>query len=300
MRLPERAREGVFGLLAYGLYLVSSYQRRIAHRNLDFVFGEQISPAEKSKLARHSFNTLISNFRHLMEVKRMTEDRLLKKVSVENFAAVEKANLEERPIVYVTPHCGAWELGGVAIGVIDKPVTIIYTELSNPPFQSWMLGARSAFGNTMLAKTKALRPMVKLVKAKRSIAMVIDSSIDENQGVEVNFLGKKSWQTPTPAYLARKFNAAIIPFAVHANADNGYTLRFYDEIKVDLTDDIDRDIQKATEAQADWMTGLIMENPESWFWVHRKWKHEYPQLYKQVSGNVPALLAMSKTSASRR
>ena len=54
----------------------------------------------------------------------------------------------------------------------------------------------------------------------------------------------------------------------------------FDEIAVEKTDNEQEDIQKATQLQADWLTKIITDNPKFWFWVHRRFKSEYPQIYK--------------------
>ena len=87
----------------------------------------------------------------------------------------------------------------------------------------------------------------------------------------VDFMGKSIRQTSTPAFLARKFNAAIIPVTMRTDDEENYTLMVFDEIKVQKTDDTEQDIQNATQLQADWLTSLITKEPKFWFWLHRRW-----------------------------
>jgi KDO2-lipid IV(A) lauroyltransferase len=60
-----------------------------------------------------------------------------------------------------------------------------------------------------------------------------------------------------------------------------YTLTIYDEIPVENTDDQKADIQKASQLQADWLTQLITEEPKFWFWLHKRWKNDHPEIYKK-------------------
>jgi KDO2-lipid IV(A) lauroyltransferase len=93
-------------------------------------------------------------------------------------------------------------------------------------------------------------------------------------------MGKPIRQTSTPAYLARKFNAAIIPVTIRTDDEENYTLKLFDEIKVEKTDDEAADILKATQLQADWLTSIITKEPKFWFWLHRRWKSDKPEIYK--------------------
>jgi len=52
-------------------------------------------------------------------------------------------------------------------------------------------------------------------------------------------------------------------------------------VKLQLTDDVDADIQNATQLQADWLTSLITAEPKFWFWLHRRWKNDHPEIYKK-------------------
>jgi KDO2-lipid IV(A) lauroyltransferase len=146
--------------------------------------------------------------------------------------------------------------------------------------QDWLLEGRSKFGNINLEKSKVIKPLIRHIKEKRASGILIDTNLNKREGVEVNFMGKKISQTPTPAYLARKFNAAIIPVTIRTDDEINYTLKIYDEIKVEKTDDESADILKATQAQADWLGSLIENEPKFWFWVHRRFKTDYPSIYK--------------------
>jgi KDO2-lipid IV(A) lauroyltransferase len=62
--------------------------------------------------------------------------------------------------------------------------------------------------------------------------------------------------------------------------EENYTLTIYDEIKIPYSDDVKRDIAEATQLQADWLSELITKEPKFWFWLHRRFKGEYPEIYK--------------------
>ena len=40
------------------------------------------------------------------------------------------------------------------------------------------------------------------------------------------------------------------------------------------------DILKATQAQSDAIEAQIKEEPKFWFWCHKRWKTEDPEIYK--------------------
>jgi KDO2-lipid IV(A) lauroyltransferase len=281
MILPRFARKAFFSGLGTIAYNISSRYRNVSLNNLDFIFGDTKSKKEKDEITKYCFKNLVFNVMHLMELRKMSKEDLLKKITVTNLDAVKKVREENRAIIYIAPHYSAWEIGGAGIALVDRPLHDIFKKLKNETYQDWMLSSRGVFGNKFLEKTNVLKPLIRLVKAKENISIVIDSSINEREGVEVNFLGKTTRQTATPAYLARKYNAAIIPVTIRTDDDENYTLMFFDEIKITKTDNEKEDILNATQAQADWLSKLISNEPKFWFWIHRRWKREYPHIYKK-------------------
>ncbi|PNV82935.1 MAG: lipid A biosynthesis acyltransferase [Sulfurimonas sp.] len=281
MLLPKEIRKSFFVLLANIAYYLSSRYRNIGFINLDFVFGGKLTQEEKKKIVKYSFKNLLLNFLHLMELRHISKEELSKKITIQNIEAVQKAHKEGRGVIYVTSHYCAWELGGASIGIFAEPIAAVYKKMKNKKYEEWTLESRERFGNSSLEKSNVIRPLIKLVKNKEASGILIDTAINKREGLEVEFMGKLVHQTSTPAYLARKFDAAIIPVTMKTDDEENYTLVFFDEIPMEKTDNEHSDILKATQLQADWLTKLITDEPKFWFWIHRRFKSSYPQIYKK-------------------
>ncbi|MBE0513569.1 lipid A biosynthesis lauroyl acyltransferase [Sulfurimonas sp.] len=281
MLLPKKIRKSFFVLLANIAYFLSSRYRNIGFINLDFVFGDKLTQEEKKKIVKYSFKNLLLNFLHLMEIRHMRKEDLDKIVTIKNIEAVRKAHSEGRGVIYVTSHYCAWELGGASIGAFAEPIAAVYKKMKNKDYQRWTLESRERFSNSSLEKSNVVRPLIKLVKNRGASGILIDTAINRRDGLEVEFMGKLVHQTSTPAYLARKYNAAIIPVVMTTDDEENYTLRFFDEIEVQKSEDEQADILRATQLQADWLTRLITNEPKFWFWIHRRFKSNYPEIYKK-------------------
>lgn len=280
MILPANIRKLFFILLAKIAYLSSKKYRKIAYQNLTYAFDGSKSDKEIKEITKYAFKNLMFNFLYLMELRHMSKEELSKKVKVQNIKAVEEAHAEGRAIIYVTSHYSSWELGGASIGAFIEPIAAVYKKLKNSKYEQWMLEARSSFGNTNLEMKKVLKPLIKLIKKGEASGLLIDTNMKKREGVIVSFMGKPIRQTSTPAYLARKFNAAIIPVTIRTDDEKNYTLILFDEIKVQKTEDIEADILKATQLQADWLTDIITAEPKFWFWLHKRFKSDKPEIYK--------------------
>ncbi len=284
MILPRWLRKGFFTTAASLGYFVSKKYREVGFINLDFVFGDKLSFEQKKQIVKYSFRNLLLNFLQLLELRHMSKDDICNIVHINNKEILDNIKAQNRAIVFVTIHYGNWELGGVSTGVLsDDGITAVYKEMDNKNFEQWTIDARASFGNSSVEKKGALKALVKLAKEKKSCAILIDTALNAKDGVMVEFLGKNVYQSPVPAYLARKFDAAIIPGVMFSEDEKHYELMIYDEIKVDKSDDEKADIQKATQAQANWMSSIILEQPKYWFWIHRRFKSEYKEIYKRIN-----------------
>ena len=279
MSLPRSVRKAFFSALAVIAYHLAKRHRNIVKQNLNFCFDNKMSDEEIKSITKYSFKNLIFNFLHVMELRNMPLEDLQKRVTVQNIEAVEKVHEEGRAVIYVTTHYSSWELGGASLGALVEPVAAVYKKMKNRVYEEWLLEGRARFGNTNLEKSAVVKPLIKLIKAGKASGLLIDTNINPKEGVMIDFMGKPLRQTYTPAYLARKFNAAIIPVTIRTDDEDNYTLMLFDEIPVEKTDDEKADILKATQLQADWLSDLIRREPKFWFWLHRRFKNDHPEIY---------------------
>lgn len=280
MLLPKGARKNFFTFLASLAYYLSSRYRNIGFVNLDFIYGDTLSQEQKKKIVKYSFRNLMLNFLHLMELRHISKEELTKKITIKNREVLDKIHAQNRAIIYVTPHYCAWELGGTGIGAFVEPIAAVFRKMKNREYEKWVLESRERFGNSSLEKRNVMKPLISLVKKKMASGILIDTAMNQREGIEVDFLGKKVYQTPAPAYLARKYDAAIIPVVALSKDEENYELVFFNEIVVEKTENEQEDIQKATQLQANWLSTLIYNEPKYWFWIHRRFKGEYPHIYK--------------------
>lgn len=280
MILPASWRKGFFSLLANIGYYTSKKYRDVSHQNLDFIFAERMSEDEKTEITKYAFKNLAFNFLHAMELRHMSKEDLAKKITIQNLEAVQKVHAEGRAVIYVTTHYSSWELGGASIGAFIEPLIAVYKRMKNQNYEKWLLEARDSFGNISMEKTNVVKPLIRNIKKGVACGLLIDTNINKKEGLIINFMGKTLRQTSTPAFLARKFDAAIIPVTIRTDDEDNYTLVLFDEIKVDKTDNEAEDILKATQLQADWLGKLIEDEPKFWFWLHRRFKNDHPEIYQ--------------------
>jgi KDO2-lipid IV(A) lauroyltransferase len=282
MFLPKKIRRAFFISLANIAYLLSKRYTKVVRQNLEFVYGNNLDEKFIDDITKYSYKSLLLNFLYTLEGRYYTIEDIAKKVKFENLEIIQKIQEQKRPIIFVTAHYGAWELGAEMLSALVEPIMIVYKKMNNQYFENYLLSSRAKWKIDYAEKHGAAKELVKRLRAKKAIAILIDTNVSKQDALEVEFLNHPTQQIKSTAYLARKFDAALIPILIHADENNeNYTIKVYDELIPPRTEDIENDILIATQMQASWLSQEILKNPKPWFWLHRRWKNNYPAIYKK-------------------
>ena len=277
--LPRPWRKAFFLGLAKLAYAVDRKHRLVVRQNLLFAYDKAIDETRIDRITRYCYRNLMLNFFQVLENRRLTPEEQSKYVTFENREYVDDARKAGRPVIIVSAHFGNWELGATAIAANVVPLTSIHKALSNPWFNRYLLESRSRYRMDMVEKSGAVKYLTRTLRNGGSVSLMIDQNINPKESVIVDFFGHQVTQTSAPAFLARKFNAVIAPVFIHTTDEKHYTLRFETPLEVRQTDDAAADVLSATQALSDVVEALIRQEPEFWFWCHRRWKTFYPEIY---------------------
>ena len=280
MLLPKKLRRGFFTALGFIAYKTSKRYNKVVRDNLKLIYGDDVSEEFIEEIAKASFKQLALNLLHTMEIRHYSMQELSKNVSFANDEVVKKAKEQNRPIIFITAHYGSWEFAGAMLGALREPFLTVYTKMKNKHFEEYVLSSRSKSNMEYVERSGATRALVKRLRAGGTIAVLIDTNVNKKEAVTVDFLGKPTGQVKSTAYLARKFDAAIIPTLIHTQDDENFVIKFYDEIIPPKTDDIEHDVKVSTQMQIDWLSKEILKSPKPWFWLHRRFKNDYPEIYQ--------------------
>ena len=95
--------------------------------------------------------------------------------------------------------------------------------------------------------------------------------------MQCRFFGRRTTTLPIVAAMAKKYNYPIVPmFVVRQNNSPVHHIVFLPELLYDADDTVEEICQR----QNDIIETIIRKHPDHWLWMHRKWKTEYPEIYK--------------------
>jgi len=187
-----------------------------------------------------------------------------------------------RGMILVSGHFGSWELNGAAIGLMGIPVTVVGRRQSNEYVDRYVTEVRRGFGMKMISHGVSIRHLVKALKVGEAVGLISDQDAGK-KGVFVTFFGRKASAPSGAAQLALKYHAPIV-VSMTKRISPGRYKSIIREVAVYPDDSIESVTQRYTTVMED----IIRENPEQYFWMHRRWKTRPPGGADCNEGTIPA------------
>ena len=272
--LPRRTRLFIGRLAGELVFRLDKRHRDITFRNLDRAFGESKTDAEKWAIARGTFRHFGSMIFDLLGMGVPSERRVDKIVEFEGVENYEEARAPGRGVLLVAAHFGNWEIHAVAHGYRLGPLAVVARLQDNTHYNRLLERIRTAPGNTVLYKQRALARMMRLLKDGETVAVLIDQNVAREDGLFVEFFGRKAATTPVASWLAIKTGAALIPVFTLPLSDGRYRLIYEKAIDTRRYAGLPREdaAREITQECARVLEAYVRRNPEFWLWMHRRWK----------------------------
>ena len=277
--LPHRARLAL-GRTAGGMvFALDAKHRAVTLANLDFAFGSTKTADEKYAIARGAFRHFGAMFFELISFGKPRREKLQKIVEFEGIENFERAKRAGKGVLLVGSHFGNWELHGIAHGYRHGPIAVVARVQDNPHFNEWLEEIRTAGGNTVLYKERALQRVMRMMKDGESVAVITDQNVSNEDAVFIDFFGRKAATTPVASWIALKTGAALVPAYTLPLADGRYRMIYEKPIHPNAYNNMDRRraIELLTQQCAEVQEGYVRRNPEFWLWQHRRWKTRPPE-----------------------
>jgi KDO2-lipid IV(A) lauroyltransferase len=262
-------------------YRLDRRHREIVRRNLAFAYGEELPEAERERLARKVFVSYV-RFAWEMVVLLLAPLSYVKKRVVilgeENYVEVLKRG---RGLVAVAAHTGNWEYTVMGYGLQYRRVAVVARELDHPLGRRLARYLRERGGNWMVDKQRGLKDILAHLNKNRVVGIVIDQNTADQEGVLVDFFGQPARTTPVAALLARR-GVPVLPSLSRRLPDGRHLVVLFPELPFEKTGDVEADIRRHLTLQSQIIEAWVRQEPSQWLWLHRRWKNQFPELYRDL------------------
>lgn len=269
----------VLALLGRGLglllYVAVKERRQVTLTNLGLCFP-QLSPAEKSALARRHFMAFGRSILELCLWWHASPDRIRRLVRLEGGETL--AAYKGKPVILLVPHFVGIDAGWIRIA-LEQGLVAIYTRQKNRVFEAAMNGGRLRFGNCELAsRQEGTKKALKAMKEGRFFHYSPDMDYGPKESIFVPFFGVPTATIPALGRLAKVTGATVIP--VLTRMEQG---RYVTRVGEPWTNFPTADAEADTRRMNAFIEAEVLKSPEQYYWLHKRFKTRpegQPSLYR--------------------
>jgi KDO2-lipid IV(A) lauroyltransferase len=245
-------------------------RRRVTLINLKLCFP-RMSEADRENIGRGVFRNLA---RSTLELGRVWYSPV--ETALENVRLLDKQHIDiwrgKKPVIVLAPHFVGLDMGGARFSQEYPDVFSMYSEQKNKVFDRALRRARQRFNNaTLITRHQGLRPVLKALKEKQLFYYLPDMDFGPKDAVFVDFFGVKTATVTAMSRLCAISGAKIVPLVTRQTA-TGYEARFYPAWEDFPTDDPLADARRLNA----FLEERIVEMPDQYFWVHKRFKTRPP------------------------
>ena len=281
--LPIGVMDSLLRGLASFAYRVDKKHYHIINANLKLAFGDELTQKDRDSIGKRVFYNLLQTIIGFMRRNGRSSEELLQNVTFKNEHILQEFIDKNKKILFVTGHYSNWELlPSVITAKFGIKLVGVGRKLDSNLMDKILKKNREQFGVEMLYRKGAIKGMIASLKKGKAVGLLLDQHLGAKQGgVKIKFFGHKAMHSPAGAILARSMNIEAIPAYISTDDYKNYTVTFYPPLPIIKTKDKESDILSMTQAQAKVMEDVIRAKPNEWFWVHKRWKGFYPEIYQR-------------------
>lgn len=253
-----------------------SSKQEIVLKGLSLAFPD-LGPDELKAIALKSWDNIGRTFAEFPIMDRITVFKKNSRVTVIGHETLQHFIKAKQGAVIVTGHFANWEVMAAVLTQSGLPVRITYRKINNPYLDKRVRAQREAYGTKFLVQKSThagARVLLNALGKSESVAILNDQKF--NEGIAIPFFGHDAMTATGATRLALKTGAPLIPISVTREKAE-FTVTIHDEIKLENSGDREDDIEKGVRQIVTFTEDWIKQNPDQWFWVHRRWPKD---LYK--------------------
>ena len=203
-RLPLGMAHGLGAMIGALAALTPNRMRQVTRRNLELCYPT-MSPSARRRLERESLRETGKTLLEAPIFWQQPRNKVLAMVvDTPGIDAVHQAHAEGRGIILLTPHIGAWELGGLYASSL-WPTTILYKPPKKPALDAPIREGRARFGAKVVpTDSGGMKALLHALKHAEAVGILPDQEPTEGQGIFTPFLGQSAFTMLLPMRLAAR------------------------------------------------------------------------------------------------
>lgn len=263
--------------LAIGLsrvaYRILSFDRRWALRNLELVYGDQLTAGQRTRLAMKAFENV---FLTRVETLRWSPEWMAANVTVEGWETIldvrREAARSNRGLIFISAHLGNYELLPPHVHGDGWKGAVVYRPQNNWRVERLIAGARGKYLQRFVPRGAAgLLTLRRNLRNGAWAGLIVDVNTLSHP-VFADFLGYRAASPRGAAALALATGCPVVLCVSTRQADGRHRLVFLPPFRLIETGDRERDIAANTQQYMTAIEPHVLANPEQYNWLHPRWR----------------------------
>jgi KDO2-lipid IV(A) lauroyltransferase len=256
------------GTLVYWLWLKLA---PVGRRNLALAFPD-LSPSERDRVLKGAFRNLGRLLGEFSQFPKYDSTNIGQVVEYDGLEHYQQALRQERGVLILTAHFGAWELSSYAHSLFGYPMRFLVRPLDNPLLEELIDRYRTRGGNISMNKINGAREVLRALRRGETVGILMDLNTQPHEGVFCDFFGLPACTSPIIATLALRTGAPVVPgFLIWDERRHKHRLRFDPPVQLIASGDQLQDVVANTARFNRIIEAYVRGYPDHWLWVHKRW-----------------------------
>lgn len=255
------------------LFHVLRYRRRVVRQNLMRSFPGK-TKKWYSEVEKRFYRNLSAVFHEMIFYSKYNLPDMMERIQYNNADLLQDYLNQNRNIMIVAGHCGNWELLGMTLPVATGTTTLAAAKKqSDSYFDTEINRLRTKLGLLILPSQNIYRSLLKAGRDQFVVFLIADQTPPRHElDFWVEFLNQDTPVFTGPETIARKMDMVVV-FAEMTRTKQG---RYFVDFKL-VTDQPGKEPKNSiTHKHVALLQQVILNNPDSWLWSHKRWKHKKP------------------------
>ena len=194
------------------------------------------------------------------------------KIFFANKNNIEILNKNNKPIVFFSGHFANFELMAKCLQELGFNIGAIYRPLNNIFLNPIMEFIRKKYICPIQIEkgSNGTKKLIKHISNNNPLALMVDQRLSSS--IRVPFFDQPATTTITPAQLAIKYDALLVPVFLKRLEKTNFEFFIEEPLITNQTNDYDKDIFNITQIMNIKIEEFIKRDPAHWLWSHDRWK----------------------------
>ena len=272
--MPIEWCAGLARAMAYLFNDVIRFRHKVIHENIRHVYPD-LTESQRNDMSREMWFHLVMMGCDIVHAPRRIHDTNWRKyVYIRDAKEMTSYLIDYRPLIAVTGHYGNFEVAGYVTGIFGMPSYTVARKLDNAFLDKFINDFRQRNGQFIFPKDGSANDVQRVLQGGAILSILGDQHAG-TKGCWIDFMGRPaSCHKAVALFTLSAAAPMMVSYCRHTEKPLHFEIGCTGVADPMTMDDSLRDVKTLTQWYNDRMADAIYEDPNQFWWVHRRWKEK--------------------------